>query len=87
MFWSDGHNDLAILIRFLYRNSIYDKNFTSHFESDGLPFQVDLPRLKTGKVGGSFWSAFTPCPKDGMDFSDGNYAESKSHLLSYADLG
>ena len=34
---------------------------------------VDLPRLKDGKVGGAFWSAFTPCPKNGSDFSDENY--------------
>lgn len=46
-----------------------------------MPYHVDLPRLKAGKVGGAFWSAFTPCPADGLDFSDDNYAESKSFYL------
>ncbi len=42
-----------------------------------MPYHTDLPRLKDGKVGGAFWSAFTPCPKNGMDFSDGNYADGR----------
>lgn len=50
-----------------------------------MPAQVDLPRLKDGRVGGSFWSAFVLCPKNGTDFSDGNYAEGQSPIcyLSY----
>ena len=43
-----------------------------------MPAQVDLPRLKDGKVGGAFWSAFVLCPKNGTDFSDANYAEGQS---------
>ena len=54
---SDGHNDLAILIRFGFQNNIYDKNFTDSWENGGMPAQVDLPRLKTGRAGGTFWSA------------------------------
>ena len=42
-----------------------------------MPYHTDLPRLKDGKVGGAFWSAFTPCPKNGTDFSDGNYADGR----------
>lgn len=45
-----------------------------------MPAQVDLPRLKDGRVGGSFWSAFVLCPKNGSDFSDGNYAEGQSPI-------
>ena len=71
---TDGHNDLAIIIRYLYRNRIYDSNFTDHFEHGGLAFHVDIPRLRAGKVGGSFWSAYVGCPTNGTDFSDGNYA-------------
>ena len=71
----DGHNDLAILIRYLYRNKIYDKNFTLKFEDGGMYAQVDLPRLQRGKVGGAFWSAFTPCPQNSTDISDDNYDE------------
>jgi len=73
--WSDGHDDLAILIRFVYHNNIYSKDFASHFENGGMPRHVDLPRLRAGKVGGTFWSAFTLCPANGTDFSDANYAE------------
>ena len=50
-------------------------NFTEPFENGGLPFHVDLPRLKKGKVGGAFWSAFVECPHIGSDFSDANYVE------------
>ncbi|KAH0559538.1 hypothetical protein GP486_003950 [Trichoglossum hirsutum] len=71
----DGHIDLALAIRLLYKNHIYYKNFTSPFENGGLTGQVDLPRLKKGNVGGAFWSAYVGCPKDGNDFSDDNYAE------------
>ena len=71
----DGHNDLASLIRYAFHNNIYDKNFTDEWENGGMPGQVDLPRLKDGKIGGAFWSAFVLCPKNGSDFSDANYAE------------
>ena len=71
----DGHDDLAILIRFKYLNDIYDTNFTKLFEKGGLYGHVDIPRLKAGKVGGAFWSAFTPCPRNGTNFSDSNYVE------------
>lgn len=73
----DGHNDLAILLRFAFNNHIYDKNFTEPFENGGLMMHVDLPRLKKGKNGGAFWSAFVPCPPPGLDFSDETYAACK----------
>jgi membrane dipeptidase len=63
------------LIRFLFNNHIYEENFTKPFEKGGMYAHVDLPRLKEGKNGGAFWSAYVPCPKDGMDFSDENYAD------------
>ena len=72
----DGHDDLMFVIRFLFGNHIYDSKFKDKFENGGMPYHVDLPRLDKGKVGGAFWSAFMPCPKNGSDFSDENYAES-----------
>lgn len=63
------------MIRYLYRNQIYDVNFTDAFENGGMRLHVDLPRLKKGRVGGAFWSAYVACPKNGSDFSDTNYAE------------
>lgn len=82
----DGHDDLAWRIRYLYQNQIYQEAFTSSFERDGMAGQVDLPRLKSGQVGGSFWSAYTNCPANGSDFSDANYASSVSMTLSQIDL-
>ena len=75
---TDGHNDLAIVIRYVYGSKIYKEEFTKPFEKGGLKYHVDLPRLKEGKSGGAFWSAFVLCPKNGTDFSNANYAECKS---------
>ncbi|MCJ1406667.1 hypothetical protein MMC19_000733 [Ptychographa xylographoides] len=82
----DGHNDLAIVIRYVYGSKIYKEEFTKPFEKGGLKYHVDLPRLKEGKSGGAFWSAFVLCPKNGTDFSNANYAESVSTTLSQLDL-
>lgn len=78
----DGHNDLALLVRYLYNNHIYSEGFRQLFESDGLPGQVDLPRLREGQNGGLFWSVYWPCPADGEDFSDENYLPSLSYTSS-----
>lgn len=73
----DGHNDFPLLIRSGYHNHIYDPEFTVPFEQGGLLGHVDLPRLAEGKNGGAFWSVYAPCPANGSDFSDENYAASK----------
>ncbi|KAI1261253.1 dipeptidase [Xylariaceae sp. FL1019] len=82
----DGHNDLAIMIRVLYNNHIYNSNFTEPFEKGGMRQHVDLPRLRDGQNGGAFWSVFTPCPEDGQDYSDENYAASVQLTLQQIDL-
>lgn len=83
----DGHNDLAIFLRFAYKNQIHTPKFISKFEDGGMEANVDLPRLHKGKVGGAFWSAFVPCPTNAsMDFSNANYAEAVSTTLSQIDL-
>ncbi len=69
----DGHNDLLIRTRGQYRNHIYYSNFTEPFANGGMPGMVDLPRLKKGRSGGAFWSAFYPCPRDIYDFSTEAY--------------
>lgn len=74
LMWIDGHDDFPIFIREFYHNHIYDSNFTESFIHGNLSGHVDLPRLKKGYVGGTFWSVFVPCPADGTDFSDENYA-------------
>jgi membrane dipeptidase len=68
------------VVRYVYGNKIYSKDFTELFEKGGLRGHVDLPRLKQGKAGGTFWSAWVACPKNGSDFSDANYAEGQSTL-------
>ncbi|GAB7333854.1 hypothetical protein MBLNU13_g05978t1 [Cladosporium sp. NU13] len=82
----DGHNDLLILLRGYYGNKINNDNFTKIFEEGGLAGHVDVPRLKKGQQGGAFWSAFVPCPDDGFDFSDKNYAWSVKATLEQIDL-
>ena len=60
----------------MFNNHIYNENFTKPFEEGGLAMHVDLPRLREGQNGGAFWSVFTPCPENGTDFSEENYAAS-----------
>lgn len=79
----DGHNDLAILLRYLYGNDIKDPEFRGKFEKGGLEGHVDVPRVKEGMIGGSFWSAFVECPANASyDWSDQNYAKGSFMLLS-----
>lgn len=82
----DGHNDLLILIRALYGNKIYGSNFTQPFEHGNMTGQFDLPRAVEGRMGGTFWSAWVPCPADGMDFSNENYAPYVRATLEQIDL-
>ncbi|KAI2641827.1 putative dipeptidase [Hypomontagnella submonticulosa] len=82
----DGHNDFAIFIRAMYNNHIYNENFTKPFEEGGLAMHVDLPRLREGQNGGAFWSVYTPCPENGTDFSEENYAASVQLTLQQIDL-
>jgi membrane dipeptidase len=82
----DGHNDLLILIRGRFKNHISDQTFTSLFENGGLDGHVDLPRIKSGRMGGAFWSAFMPCPVNGSDFSNANYAEIVRGTLQQLDV-
>ncbi|KAF2111346.1 membrane dipeptidase-domain-containing protein [Lophiotrema nucula] len=84
---ADGHNDLLGTIRWNYQNHIYEKDFRTKFESGGLKGHVDLPRLDEGKQGGSFWSAFVPCPSgNGTDFSDAKYSKIVKATLEQLDL-
>lgn len=83
----DGHNDLAMLLRFAYKSKLHTRTFRERFENGEMEMNVDLPRLREGKVGGAFWSAFVPCPKNASyDFRDSIYAEAVSTTLSQIDL-
>jgi len=82
----DGHNDLLILIRAIWGNRIYNYNFTEPFEDGGMVGHFDLPRAEAGMMGGTFWSAFMPCPADGFDFADEVYAPFVRATLEQIDL-
>jgi len=75
-----------ILLRFLYKNKIYDTDFPKLFEQGGLAQHVDVPRLESGLQSGAFWSAFMPCPSNGSDFSDEAYAPIVRATLEQLDL-
>ncbi|KAJ5762576.1 uncharacterized protein N7511_005958 [Penicillium nucicola] len=82
----DGHDDFPIFVREVFHNRINDRNFTDAFVNGTLPGHVDIPRLKQGRVGGTFWSVFVPCPTDGANFSDENYAASVRETMEQVDV-
>ncbi|KAJ6787564.1 hypothetical protein PWT90_00647 [Aphanocladium album] len=82
----DGHVDFPIGIRGAYGNRIEAAAFRGAFENGTLPGHVDLHRLRQGFSGGAFWSVYAPCPKDGSDFSDENYAASVQYTLDQIDV-
>lgn len=47
---------------------------------------VDIPRLRAGHNGGAFWSVFWPCPANGTDYSDANYASTVQSTYQQIDL-
>lgn len=73
----DGHVDFPLVLRAFYRNRIYSEDFRQAFENGTVSGHVDLKRLRDGRSGGAFWSVYSPCPENGTDFSDENYAASE----------
>ncbi|KAI5826734.1 hypothetical protein K523DRAFT_322680 [Schizophyllum commune Tattone D] len=62
----DGHIDLPWLVRMIFKNDLAKFDL----EKD-MPYHVDIERLRKGKVGGFFWSVYTPCPdpeEEGPDY-------------------
>src|SRR3569833_2355809 len=51
----DGHNDLPLQLRGRYGYSV-----AGLAESTRPELQTDLPRLRAGRVGAQFWSAYVP---------------------------
>ncbi|PYI05524.1 dipeptidase [Aspergillus sclerotiicarbonarius CBS 121057] len=82
----DGHDDLPILIREVFKNHIYSDEFKIPFTEGGLIGHVDLPRLAEGKVGGTFWSVYVECPKNWSDLSDATYATSVRQTIEQVDV-
>ncbi len=55
----DGHNDLPIQLRERVRYDLDALDIGRDQSAAGL--HTDLPRLRTGGVGGQFWSVYVPC--------------------------
>ena len=55
------------MVRGWYQNQLDCADFTI---DDMLTGQTDLKRLRKGKLGGQFWSAFVPSPEDGQGSLD-----------------
>lgn len=68
----DGHNDLPHQLYTLVRNRLEDFNFNSNLLLDPVwgPYSsshTDIPRLRTGQVGGQFWVAYVSCAAQHRD--------------------
>jgi membrane dipeptidase len=53
----DGHNDLPWRIR---EDSVHPGDVAAYDITGRAPGMTDLPRLRTGRVGGQFWSVYIP---------------------------
>ncbi|XP_048505223.1 dipeptidase 1-like isoform X2 [Athalia rosae] len=81
----DGHNDLPENLYSKLNNKLAEFNFTENLKEDSVwgkaacsSCYTDLPRLKTGKVGGQFWVAYTSC--------DSQYKDSVQLTLRQIDV-
>eukprot|EP00095_Tigriopus_kingsejongensis_P001547 maker-scaffold424_size175595-snap-gene-0.32 protein:Tk01547 transcript:maker-scaffold424_size175595-snap-gene-0.32-mRNA-1 annotation:"dipeptidase 1-like protein" len=68
----DGHNDFPLAIRDLFQNDLSQFNFNSNLsqtdEFKDYPMDhTDLPRLRRGRVGAQFWSAYMGCESQFKD--------------------
>ena len=60
--------DLPILVRNRYANNVSAFDLRKR-----MPGQVDIPRLREGRVGGFFWSVYVPCTYEGPWFTKPSY--------------
>ncbi|KZW03285.1 hypothetical protein EXIGLDRAFT_636450 [Exidia glandulosa HHB12029] len=60
----DGHIDLPWLVRELNGNNVTQVDLRKAF-----PGHLDIPRIKQGRLGGFFWSVYTPCEDSGANFT------------------
>jgi len=62
----DGHNDFPLTIRDIFNNDLegwnFDSDLSQHPKFKDYPMkQTDLQKMKEGRVGGQFWSAYMSC--------------------------
>ena len=77
---------MAMLIRGIYENKIDNDEWRDAFENGQLAGDADIARLREGMSGGAFWSVWSPCPKNGTDFSDEYNAKNVQFTLDQIDL-
>lgn len=68
----DGHNDLPHNLYRLEKNQLVNFNFDSDLKAHPIwgntaSSHTDLPRLRTGRVGGQFWVAYVDCASQHKD--------------------
>lgn len=68
----DGHNDFPMWLRILKQNDLREVDFDSDLTSNpdwagSYANHVDLPRIREGRLGGQFWSAFIGCSSQFKD--------------------
>jgi len=68
----DGHNDFPMWLRILKQNDLrgvdFDSDLTSNPDWAGsYANHADLPRIREGRLGGQFWSAFIGCSSQFKD--------------------
>src|SRR5258708_4464821 len=68
----DGHNDLPWEIRSRFKSDLAAVDLKSDtarlpFPPDAAALMTDIPRLRTGRVGGQFWSVWVPVNITGFE--------------------
>lgn len=56
----DGHNDLPWELRNRYGSRVEGTDIAADSDKLPTPLMTDMARLKTGRVGGQFWSVYIP---------------------------
>lgn len=63
----DGHNDLPWALRQQYDSNPAAIDLTADTSRLDRPLQTDLARMRSGGVGGQFWSVYVPASMKGAD--------------------
>ncbi|RDW70938.1 dipeptidase-1 [Coleophoma cylindrospora] len=79
----DGHNDWPCNIRGWFTNDVTRPDFDLNEVPIG---QTDFMRLRSGMVGGQFWSAYVSCPPAGQESSDEAHLVPLRKTLQQIDL-
>ena len=61
----DGHNDLPWELREKYASKVETTDVAANSDKLSSPLQTDIARLRSGRVGGQFWSVYVPAEMTG----------------------